>query len=92
MKSAQREECLDHNFQAGGEGMKSRPCLGKRKLWWRESMWGPVGMWVRRKKLVWGILVFSSGSLVKMNHFYCSLAKLRPFGQIDTLKIVCWLK
>ena len=44
---------------------------------------GGVCMWVRRKKLVGGILVFSYGSLVKIDHFYCSLVKLRPF-------IVCW--
>ena len=30
-----------------------------------------------------GILVFFNGSLAKINHFYCSLAKMRP-------KIVCW--
>ena len=41
-------------------------------------MWDPMEVWVRRKKLVEDILVFSSGSLAKMDHFYCSLVKLRP--------------
>ena len=40
---------------------------------------GPLEVWVRRKKLVRGILVFSSGPVANMNHFYCSLANMRPF-------------
>ena len=45
-----------------------------------ERVCGPMrGVWVRRKKLVRGILVFSIGPLAKMSHFYCSVAKMRPF-------------
>ena len=56
---------------------------------------GPCGVGVRRKKLVRGILVFSISPLAKMSHFYCSVAKMRPFnllfeGQINTLEIVWW--
>ena len=41
-------------------------------------MWAHEGVWVRRKKLVRGILVFSIDPLAKMSHFYCSVAKMRP--------------
>ena len=38
----------------------------------------------RRKKFFFlnfkkGILVFSNDLVAKMNHFYCSVAKMRPF-------------
>ena len=38
-----REECLDHNFQAGGKGMKSRLCLEKREFVVEREYVGPDG-------------------------------------------------
>ena len=40
MKSAHREECPYHNFQAGGEGMR-RLCLGKREFVVEREYVGP---------------------------------------------------
>ena len=57
---------------------KEKPCEGGVCGGEREYV-GPLGVWVRRKKLVRGILVFSSGPVANMNHFYCSLANMRPF-------------
>ena len=60
---------------AGGEGMRGRRVDGEDE---RKS--GPsqilINVFFYFRK---GSLVFSSGPLAKMDPFYCSVAKMRPF-------------